>query len=534
MPTGGLALMAAEPNRRRGQPKPSPSPARRTAKRRDLKAVPDAKGPAAAPAASAAPVDATIGDAAAGGSGSAARLQRRAAASSARERSRERQRLRLAAAMIECVAESGYRSTRVADVIVRAGVSRKTFYEHFANKEECLLVTYDYIAGEGMRRVESAYAQAEGWPGRAEAAIGALFGAAIANPGAMQLSLIEITSVGPAGIERRRQTIKRYQSFIRDALADAPGSGAVADVALQAIVGGLNRALYRRVLRGDGEQLQALVPDLAAWATSYHPSPPAILAEPKALSRAERAAIEMQSGRAPGTLAPHPVLGGRRGLARGDRNVSRSFVVQNQRARILDAATNLTARDGYAALGVEAIAEQAAVSLVAFYEHFVDKEDAFLVAYEVGHGKAMAAVERAYASQSNWRLAVRAGIEALFNFLASEPSFAHIALIDALTATPHTAERSKEGVGAFAQMLVPGLDETRGFTPPAITVEAIAGGVFDLCLQYALAGRIGELPELVPSATYVALAPFLGGAEAARIATAQRRPRRGADAPAAS
>lgn len=493
--------MAVEPNR--SQQAPDSPPAERAPKHRALTAVPDAQAPE--------------------GEAAQAQRPRKPTGAVARERQRQRQRLRLALAMIECVAEDGYRSTRVADVIARAGVSRKTFYEHFANKEDCLLATYDYIAAEGIRRIESAYGEAGTWLGRVEAAIRALFDSAIANPGAMRLSLVEITAVGPAGIERRIRTIRRYQGFIRDALALAPGSGAVADASLQAIVGGLNRALYRRVLRGDGEELHALVPDLAAWATSYYPSPETILAEPRPLSDARRATIKMQSGRAPGTLAPHPLLGGRRGLARGDRNVSRSFVVENQRARILDAVTTLTAQEGYASLKVEGIAEQAAVSLVAFYEHFVDKEDAFLVAYEVGHGKAMAAVERAYVSESDWRLAVRAGIDALFGFLASEAAFAHIALIDALTATAHTAERSKEGVGAFAQMLVPGLGKTRGFAPPAITVEAIAGGIFDLCLHYALSGRIGELPELVPSATYVALAPFLGGEEAARIATAHTR-----------
>jgi len=501
--------MAVEPNR--AQQPPAAPPTQPAPERRALKAVPDAT---------------SVGD-----DSARPRRVRKPTGAVAREQARQRLRLRLALAMIECVAEDGYRATRVADVIARAGVSRKTFYEHFGNKQDCLLATYDFIAAEGMRRIETAYSEASGWPDGVEAAIRALFDSAIANPGAMRLSLVEITAVGPVGIERRRRTIKRYQSFIRDAFALAPGNGAMADVSLQAIVGGLNRALYRRVLRGDGEELQALVPDLVAWATSYYPSPAPILAAPKPLSNARRTAIRIQSGRAPGTLAPHPLFGGRRGLARGDRNVSRSFVVQNQRARILDAATNLTAQEGYAALKVEAIAEQAAVSLVAFYEHFADKEDAFLVAYEVGHGKALAAVERAYISESDWRLAVRAGIDALFGFLASEASFDHIALIDALTATPHTAERSKDGVGAFGQMLVPGLEQTHGVAPPAVTVEAIAGGVVDLCLHYALAGRIRELPELVPSATYIALAPFLGGEEAARIATA-RTPSRARHTPA--
>jgi AcrR family transcriptional regulator len=446
-----------------------------------------------------------------------------------RSRTRERQRVwagqrgRLAAAMIEAIAEDGYPATRVADVIARAGVSRKTFYEHFANKQECLLSTYDLVAAEALRRVESAYHEAEGWPGRVEAAIRALFEAAIENPGALRLSLLEVAAVGPAGIERRERTAARYESFIREAFELAPGRGQLSPTALRAIVGGLSRVLYRRVLGSERDELLALVPELAVWAVSYYPSPSAILAEPGVGPSAKRAAATMpalQGGRAPGTLAPHARLGGRRGLPRGDQNLSRSFVVHSQRERVLDAVANLTAAKGYAALTVEEIAEQAAVSLKAFYEHFAGKEDAFLVAYEVGQSKGLAIVERAYTSESDWRLGVRAGIVALFDFLAGEPSFAHIALVDALIATTRSAERSKVSVRAFAQMLVPGVDGAEvEISAPDVKVEAIAGGVFDLCLHYALAGKIGELRELTVPATYIALAPFIGGKQAALIAT---------------
>jgi AcrR family transcriptional regulator len=441
---------------------------------------------------------------------------------------RASQRLRLVLAMVDAVGQDGYRDTRVADVIARAGVSRKTFYELYDNKLDCLVATYELIVGEAVRRLEAAVRSSDGWPDCAEAAISALFAAARENPGALRLSLLEIPAAGPVAVERRERAVAAFEPFIRDALAFAPGEGAISDVALKAIVGGFNRVLYRRVLHGEGSQLDALVPDLAGWAASYYPAPAAVLAEPSARSRARRATRSLSGGRAPGTLAPHPPLGGRRGLPRGDQNVSRSFVVQSQRERILDAVTNLTARDGYAALRVEGIAEEAAVSLVAFYEHFADKEDAFLVAFEVGQGKALAIVESAFVAQSDWRLAVRAGIAALFDFLASEPSFAHLALLDALIATEHTAQRSRAGVDAFAQMLAPGMAQTGGEPPPPVTIEAIAGGLFEVCLHYALAGRIGDLPEAIASATYIALAPFLGGEEAARIATERPRAKRAA------
>jgi AcrR family transcriptional regulator len=167
------------------------------------------------------------------------------------------------------------------------------------------------------------------------------------------------------------------------------------------------------------------------------------------------------------------------------------------------------------------------VSLQAFYEHFADKEDAFLVAYEIGHAKALACAERAYAAAGEWQLGVRAGLAALFGFLAEEPAFARLALVDALVATARTAERANLGVAAFAKMLVPRVDEApgRGAVSP-VTIEAIAGGIFDLCLHYAFQGRIGELPELVPSATYIALAPFVGNKEAARVATGMPGKRR--------
>jgi AcrR family transcriptional regulator len=422
--------------------------------------------------------------------------------------------------MIDAVAEKGYRAMTVADVISRAGLSRKTFYEHFDNKQECFLATYDQISARAISRMERAYEEADGWPGRVEAAIRALFEAAIENPGAVRLALLEINAVGAVGIERRERSILHYERFIRDALEFAPGKAAFTEPVLKAVVGGLNRVLYRRILRGERAELLALVPDLVAWFTSYFPTPASMHAERRRDKPADSDhRCGPEGGRAPGTLAPHPRLSRRRGLPRGDHNVSRSFVVHSQRERILDAVANLTSLHGYAELKVEDIAENAAVSLQAFYEHFADKEDAFLVAYEIGHAKLLASTERAYAAEEEWHLGVRAGLAALFAFLVAEPSFAHIALVDALVATDRTAERSNIGVDALASMLVPGLEEAPGRSSLApVTIEAIAGGIFDLCLHYALHDRIRELPELAVSATYIALAPFLGGREAARVA----------------
>jgi hypothetical protein len=96
-------------------------------------------------------------------------------------------------------------------------------------------------------------------------------------------------------------------------------------------------------------------------------------------------------------------------------------------------------------------------------------------------------------------------------------------------ATPITAERSNIGVGSFARMLVPGVAEAPGQSARApVTIEAIAGGIFELCLHHALRGEIQELPQMLPSATYVALAPFVGSEDAAHVAVGADGRRRGA------
>jgi AcrR family transcriptional regulator len=428
------------------------------------------------------------------------------------------QRGRVMAALTDVVAEKGYTAATIADVSTRAGVSRKAFYAHFANKEACFLETYDAIVAAGMERIAELYRDLDGLSQGAESGIGALLELAIENPNVLRLVMVEAAAMGPAGVARHERLVAGYEELLRESLGLSPTSGTIPNPVLRAIVGGLSKVLYTHVQSGKHERLRELLGDIVAWATSYYPAPASMtgLRDPKP----NHPPAGLLGGRAPGTLAPGSTSSRRRrALLRREPHLSRSFIVHSQRERILDAVATLSASGGYAALTVEEIVEEAAVSLNAFYDHFADREDAFLVAYQVGHGKGLAIVERAFEAAPDWRSGVRAGIAALFDFLASEPSFAHMALVDALTATPNTAARSNRGVTLYAQMLMPGLEEApEQQRPTAVTIEAIAGGIFELCFGYALQGRIAELSELVPRATYFALAPFIGAEEAGRIA----------------
>jgi AcrR family transcriptional regulator len=414
-------------------------------------------------------------------------------------------------AMLASIGEQGYATTVVADVIAKAVASRKTFYEHFEDKHACFFAMSDEIAGEWLGRVERAEDAPGDGRGAIDALVNELFALALESPAALRVLTVELTAAGPAGIERRERALDGLAQPLREALGeDSPDAGLLA----RTIVGAILRMLYARARRGARVRrprrgdLLALAPAVAAWASCYTLRPSAALAQP---STNGAGTTVPAGGRAPGTLSLGSRAIERRGLPRGEGNVSRSFVVHNQRERILDALANLSAAKGYGATTIPEIVQEAAVSVQAFYEHFSGKEDAFLVAYELGHRKALAIVERAYESQEDWPTAVRAGIAVLLEFLASEPAYAHLALIDALTASPKAAAVAHEGMNAYAGMLEPGLEfSVNGNPPTAVAVEATAGALLELCFVYVAAERTRELPSLTEVAGDIALHPFVG------------------------
>jgi AcrR family transcriptional regulator len=413
-------------------------------------------------------------------------------------------------AMLASIGEQGYATTVVADVIAKAVASRKTFYEHFEDKHACFFAMSDEIAREWVERIERVEEASEDAQGAVESLVNELFALALESPAALRVLAVELTAAGAAGIERRERALDGLAGPLRDALGE--GSSEAALLA-RTIVGAILRILYARARRGARVRrprrgdLLALAPAVAAWASCYLGVQGAEL-----VSSSGGADMPVPvGGRAPGTLSLGSRAIERRGLPRGEGNVSRSFVVHNQRERILDALANLAAAKGYGATTIPEIVQEAAVSVQAFYEHFSGKEDAFLVAYEIGHRKALAIVERAYESEEDWPAAVRTGIAMLLEFLASEPAYAHLALIDALTASPKAAEVAHDGMSAYAGMLEPGLQfNVNGNPPTAVSVEATAGALFELCFVYVATERTRELPRLLEVAGDIALRPFLG------------------------
>jgi AcrR family transcriptional regulator len=126
------------------------------------------------------------------------------------------QRERMIEAMAATVAGKGYGATTVGDVVAGAGVSRKTFYEHFRDKEDCFLAAFDAGVDALLAAIVAAESSDPGWMERLRARVRAYLGALAARPDFARTFLIEVFAAGPSALARRDEVHRRFAQLISD------------------------------------------------------------------------------------------------------------------------------------------------------------------------------------------------------------------------------------------------------------------------------------------------------------------------------
>jgi AcrR family transcriptional regulator len=171
----------------------------------------------------------------------------------------ESQRERLLNGVVEAVVEHGYNATTIAQLIEAASVSRRTFYEHFAGKDECALAAYEMIAAHLRDSLREPEAQ-PAWPDRVRAELAALLGIFAADPTVARFVLLESLAAGGELAARHRTTLRCFAELLRP---EPPAASAdLAEAREQALVGGISTLLARRLKAGEAAQLEELLPDL--------------------------------------------------------------------------------------------------------------------------------------------------------------------------------------------------------------------------------------------------------------------------------
>jgi AcrR family transcriptional regulator len=177
------------------------------------------------------------------------------------------QRERLIAGLAEAVAEKGYGGTTIADITRHAAVSRRTFYEHFEGKDECFVAAFDTVTAQLRERVGEAYDAEDEWPAATRAGIDAMLTFLAAEPNLARLAMVEAMVAGPVVVERYDAAVQTFLPYLK---AGRKGRSKAVLKRLsasteEALVGGMVSLISRRIVAGQTEGLEALLPDLTEF-----------------------------------------------------------------------------------------------------------------------------------------------------------------------------------------------------------------------------------------------------------------------------
>ena len=159
---------------------------------------------------------------------------------------------RLISAMARTLATRSYAELTIADVVAEAGVSRRTFYEHFDGKPACFIALYEAATRQSLQVLRLAVDPARPWHAQVSAVLGAYLGALAASPALTRTLLVEVLQLGAEGLVARRHAHHEIATFVAGVVNDASDgeSRLTHDLAL-AIVGGIHELLLARIEAGE-------------------------------------------------------------------------------------------------------------------------------------------------------------------------------------------------------------------------------------------------------------------------------------------
>jgi AcrR family transcriptional regulator len=173
------------------------------------------------------------------------------------------QRERLMTAMAHVVARVGYEDSTVERVLVQAGVSRRTFYELFEDREDCFVATYDHAAGRALRIVTDAYLDCPAPALRIETALEAFLRLCAEEPDLARTCIVEVFAAGSRARERRAEAMERLAALVEHALGELRGDDKLDRLSAQALIGAVHELIYRPIDLRETDELPGMARAIA-------------------------------------------------------------------------------------------------------------------------------------------------------------------------------------------------------------------------------------------------------------------------------
>jgi AcrR family transcriptional regulator len=174
------------------------------------------------------------------------------------------QRERMVEAMIQVVAEQGFAETTVADIISTAGVSRATFYEQFADKEDCFVAAYATVMDRMLAFVAEGFASDDSgdWIERLRGGIRSLLRYLALNPVAVRVGIVEGFGAGARARDRYQQAVSAFFPFLDAGRELIEDSERVPGETSRVIVGGISALIFNEASAGNSQGLPELLPEM--------------------------------------------------------------------------------------------------------------------------------------------------------------------------------------------------------------------------------------------------------------------------------
>ena len=171
-------------------------------------------------------------------------------------------RLRLVGAMAAVLAEKAYSTVTIADVARQARVSKRTFYEHFADKEACFIAVYATLSDIVLKATFDATAGNLPWATKLRASTRAYLSTLESQPALTRTLMMDIYAAGPEALKIRRQVQKRFADQLRRLVAlspkDGPKKTRLSQAMATAVIGGINELVLVAVEEGRADRLTEL------------------------------------------------------------------------------------------------------------------------------------------------------------------------------------------------------------------------------------------------------------------------------------
>jgi AcrR family transcriptional regulator len=397
----------------------------------------------------------------------------------AREEVRRNQRERLFAALVAVAVGKDYPEMSVADLASLSGVSSRSFYQLFADREACLLATMEEILGTVEAVTYHALAAAAPQRPRVHQAIDTFIAVIAAQPAAARLCMVTALGAGERPRARMDALIGEFAATMQAALEEMPDHDGMPPELTEAILGGIAIVLYHRLAAGEFDGIESLAPGLRRWALGV-PAP------------------------------PRPLRPRRR---RGSRSTgSPPFTAHLPAEQILRAYAAVLAEKGYAGTTIADVAARARISQNTFYKHFEDRRAAFLAAVDSSGAQLVAATVPALRRDGCWPSAVRTGLEAACAFFVAEPAFAHLRQVEVFAVGPEAVRQRDVAIGEVVGLIAEMAPAELGLDP--LAVEASVGAFQALLYRRIRHRDFAALAEVPPLVMYLVLAPSLGAEQA--------------------